>query len=81
MSASKGGAPTHPDWYHNLLAYPIVTVEANRGKYRARAIPEANGPERDRLFAQHIAVHPGIGEYPKKTSRTIPMVVLERLVA
>lgn len=76
--ASKGGAPTHPDWYHNLVANPEVTVEIGTEKYQARAVvPE--GAERDRLFDAQAAVMPGFAEYQRKTTRLIPVVVLERL--
>ena len=78
VTASKGGAPTHPGWYHNLVADPIATIEVDREKFQARA-SVADGAERQRLWDQHIAVHPGIGEYPKKTTRVIPVVVLERV--
>ena len=75
---SKGGAPTHPAWYHNLVANPEVTCEVDNQVFKARAI-EIKGPERDRLWNDHVAQLPEFGEYPKKTDRVIPMVVLERL--
>jgi deazaflavin-dependent oxidoreductase (nitroreductase family) len=78
IMASKGGAPTHPAWYHNLVAHPIVTVEVGAEKFEARA-SVAQGAERDRLFAQHAAINPGFNDYQKRTSRVIPVVVLERL--
>ncbi|MES2210470.1 MAG: nitroreductase/quinone reductase family protein [Chloroflexota bacterium] len=78
VTASKGGAPTHPGWYHNLLADPIATIEVDRKKFQARA-STADGAERDRLWLQHIALHPGIGEYPKLTTRLIPVVILDPL--
>ena len=75
--ASKGGAPSHPDWYHNLLANPQVTVEIGEETYPARAVvPE--GAERDRLFAGVVAKMSNFGEYQQNTTRTIPVVVLER---
>ena len=77
ISASKGGAPTNPAWYHNLLASPDVTVEVNNQMFAAHARIEAQGPERDRLWEAHVEDMPGFGEYPKKTDRVIPMVVLE----
>ena len=77
ISASKGGSPTNPAWYHNLLASPDVTVEVNNRVISARARIEAQGPERDRLWEAHVEDMPGFGEYPKKTDRVIPMVVLE----
>jgi proline iminopeptidase len=78
ITASKGGAPTHPGWYYNLLKDPTATVEVERETFRARASIAA-GAERERLWDQHIVVNPGIGEYPKKTDRVIPVVILERI--
>lgn len=75
---SKGGGPTHPDWYHNLLANPIVTVEQGSERFQARA-SVVTGEERDQLYARHAELMPGFAEYPKKTTRQIPVVVLERI--
>jgi deazaflavin-dependent oxidoreductase (nitroreductase family) len=75
---SKNGAPTHPGWYHNLLANPIVTLEVGTEKFQARATP-AEGAERERLWAAHVARYPGFQDYLTKTSRVIPVIVLERL--
>lgn len=79
IAASKGGAPTHPSWYSNLLANPIVTVELDSERYQARATVEAGGAERDRLYAHHAELMPGFAEYEKKTTRKIPVVLLERI--
>ena len=76
--ASKGGSPTHPDWYRNLVAHPNVTVEVGADRFEARA-RVAEGDERTRLFAAQAAIMPGFAEYQRKTSRQIPVVVLERL--
>lgn len=76
--ASKGGAPTHPDWYHNLVANPIVTVEVGTEQFQARATV-AEGEERMRLFNQMAARMPGFGEYQRKVERQLPVIVLERL--
>src|SRR5579884_258791 len=76
--ASKGGAPTNPDWYYNLLANPVVTVELGTEHFQARAAV-ATGQERERLFAQHVALMPGFAEYQHKTSRQIPVIILERM--
>ncbi|MGA2512945.1 MAG: nitroreductase family deazaflavin-dependent oxidoreductase [Candidatus Limnocylindrales bacterium] len=78
IMASKGGAPTHPAWYHNLVAHPIVTVEVGAEAFKARA-RVAEGAERNRLFAGHAAMSPAFSDYQKRTSRVIPVVVLERL--
>jgi deazaflavin-dependent oxidoreductase (nitroreductase family) len=75
--ASKGGAPTHPAWYHNLVASPTVTVEVGADRYEANAIV-AQGDERDRLFDAQATLMPNFAEYQKNTSRRIPVVVLER---
>ncbi len=75
---SKGGAPTHPAWYHNLLANPIVTVEADGETFKARA-RVTEGAERERLWAQHVAINPNFAEYQQRTARVIPVVVLERV--
>lgn len=76
--ASKGGAPTNPDWYHNLVANPIVTVELGTERFQARA-SVATGQERERLFAQHAALMPGFAKYQENTTRQIPVVILERI--
>lgn len=76
--ASKGGAPTHPDWYHNLVAHPRVTVEVGTETFDAIATV-LRGEERDRLFARHAAQYPGFAEYQAKTTRTIPVIALERV--
>jgi len=76
--ASKGGAPTHPAWYLNLVANPIVTVELGAERFRARATP-VEGTERERLYAAHAEKYPGFLDYQARTSRVIPVVLLERL--
>jgi deazaflavin-dependent oxidoreductase (nitroreductase family) len=76
--ASKGGAPTNPDWYYNLLANPIVTVELGTEKFQARATV-VEGAERERLFDQHAALMPGFAEYRQKTTRQIPVILLTRI--
>ena len=75
--AAKGGAPTNPDWYHNLLAHPEVTLEVGDETYDAIATP-LTGEERDQLYAQWAELYPQFGEYQKKTTRKIPVVALER---
>ena len=75
--ASKAGAPTNPDWYHNLIANPSVTVELGETKFEATA-HEAQGDERDRLYAAQAALMPGFKNYQDATSRVIPVIVLER---
>ena len=77
--ASKGGADTNPDWYYNLLAHPMVTVELGTEQFQARATPVTEEPERSRLYAQMVAHRPGFAEYEQKTTRTIPAILLERV--
>jgi deazaflavin-dependent oxidoreductase (nitroreductase family) len=78
--ASKGGAPTNPAWYHNILANPRVTVEVEGKRFEATAMV-AEGPERRRLYDQHAAVHPSFREYEARTDRVIPVVILQRKAA
>ncbi|TDC20767.1 nitroreductase family deazaflavin-dependent oxidoreductase [Streptomyces sp. 8K308] len=73
--ASAGGAPRHPDWYHNLVAHPRVTVEDGVFSYEAEATV-LTGDERDRLFARAVEADPGWAAYQDKTARTIPVVAL-----
>ena len=75
--ASKGGAPTNPDWYHNIAAHPDVTVEVGTETFPARAeiAPE---PERTRLFDAQAAIMPGFRDYQDNTSRVIPVVTISR---
>ena len=79
IAASKGGAPSHPAWYHNLLKHREAEVEVGTEKFKVRATPIPKGPERDRLYEAHGANFGAFRDYPKKTTRTIPVVVLERV--
>jgi deazaflavin-dependent oxidoreductase (nitroreductase family) len=76
--ASYAGAPHNPSWYHNLVAHPVVTVELGKEKFQARATVTA-GAERDRLFKQQADLLPIFNEYQQKTTRRIPVIVLERI--
>ncbi len=76
--ASAMGADKNPDWYHNLLANPAVTVETGTETYEAIAAAPV-GAARDALFAEVVAAEPGFGEYQQKTSRPIPVVTLTRI--
>jgi deazaflavin-dependent oxidoreductase (nitroreductase family) len=79
--ASKGGAPDNPAWYNNLRANPVARVEVGAAtgtetfEVRAR---EVEGEERDRIFADRVAIAPGFGDYQRNTSRQIPVMILER---
>ncbi len=77
ISASKAGAPTNPDWYYNLLAHPEVTVEVGNETFRARATV-ATGEEYQRLDILVRKLSPIHAEYQARTTRQIPLVVLER---
>ena len=74
--ASKGGAPTNPDWYHNLVANPDLEIEVGteRRKVRARV---AEGEEHDQLYAEQSKRYPQFAKYQEGTDRTIPVVILE----
>ena len=73
--ASKGGAPTHPDWYYNIVANPQVTVEVGAENFQALA-SVAEEPERTRLYNQMVEVMPGFDDYRRNTTRVIPVSVL-----
>ena len=76
--ASKAGAPTNPDWYHNLLAHPEVEVEFGEDRFDAVATP-VTGPERDRIWDEQKTAMPGFADYEKSTERIIPVVELRRV--
>lgn len=75
--ASKGGAPEHPHWYRNVAANPTVQVQIKGDRFTATA-RTAEGAERDRCWALAAAQWPNYDQYAKRTSRVIPVVVLER---
>lgn len=73
--ASKGGAPNHPRWYHNLVAHPEVQLQdgAHRGTYLAHV---ASGAEREEWWARAVAAYPDYAQYQTRTDRLIPVFVL-----
>ena len=75
--ASKGGSPTHPAWYHNLVAHPVVGVEVGDEQFEADA-SVAEGSERRRLYDLQAAMMPAFAGYELKTSRVIPVITLDR---
>jgi deazaflavin-dependent oxidoreductase (nitroreductase family) len=77
--ASKAGAPTHPDWYRNLVAAGQATIEVLTSTYQA-TVSELSGEERDSVYAEQVRRMPGFGEYAQKTEgiRTIPVLRLKR---
>jgi deazaflavin-dependent oxidoreductase (nitroreductase family) len=74
--ASKSGSPRHPDWYHNLVANPTATIEVAGTTIPVRVRITA-GDERNELFDRHVAVLPNFAAYQKRTTRQIPVLVLE----
>jgi deazaflavin-dependent oxidoreductase (nitroreductase family) len=78
LVASRGGAPEHPGWYLNLEANPEVGVQVKADKFRARA-RTAEGEERERLWKAMNEIWPHYDEYQAKTTRQIPVVVLDRI--
>jgi deazaflavin-dependent oxidoreductase (nitroreductase family) len=76
--ASKGGAPSNPDWYYNIVANPVVGVEFGSEEFQAQATVLSE-PERTEVFEKMARVYPGFSEYEEKTTRIIPVVTLSRL--
>jgi len=78
--ASKGGAPTHTDWYRNLMANPEIEVEVGTERYKVRA-RELEGDEREKIWTKQKELMHGCAEYEQKTQgiREIPVIMLERL--
>ena len=74
--ASKGGAPSNPDWFHNVRTNADVSIEVGTERHEAVA-RVAEGDERERLWTVQKKEYPGFADYEQKTSRTIPVVVLE----
>jgi deazaflavin-dependent oxidoreductase (nitroreductase family) len=74
--ASKAGAPTNPDWYHNLVANPRASIEVGDKTINVVA-HVANDETRERLWSTQKERYPGFAEYEAKTDRQIPVVVLE----
>jgi deazaflavin-dependent oxidoreductase (nitroreductase family) len=78
--ASAGGAPKHPDWYHNLVAAPTTTVEVGTETFEV-SIEELQGAERDDRWERVKQVMPGFGEYEKTANREIPLLRLRRVMS
>lgn len=73
--ASKGGAPDHPDWYKNILARRVLTVEVGTETFKVIA-KVAKEPERTRLFNKMVESFPGFNDYRRRTDRVLPVIVL-----
>jgi deazaflavin-dependent oxidoreductase (nitroreductase family) len=78
IAATKSGAPTNPDWYHNLKKHPRITVEVGTATFPVLAT-EVTGEERNELWRRLIELRPGFAAYETKTSRVFPMFRLTRL--
>jgi deazaflavin-dependent oxidoreductase (nitroreductase family) len=78
VSAAAGGAPNHPDWYHNLVADPIVTVELGAETFQARATV-SSGAERQRLGSERARTNPNFVRNQARTNREIPLIWLDRV--
>jgi deazaflavin-dependent oxidoreductase (nitroreductase family) len=75
IAATKGGAPEHPAWYHNVRGAQEIEVELF-GKRERRTVRESEGPERDRLWSRLLTLYEGYETYDQRTERTIPVIVL-----
>jgi deazaflavin-dependent oxidoreductase (nitroreductase family) len=73
--ASKGGAATNPDWFYNVSANPLVSIEVGTERYKARAMV-VEEPEWTRLYNKMVEMMPGFDDYRRKTSRKFPVIVL-----
>ncbi len=75
--ASKGGGPTNPDWYHNLVAHPTAIVEVGTETFGVDVVI-TSGEERDRLYGKQAEAYPTYAEMERRTSRKIPVVTFRR---
>ena len=75
--ASNGGSRTHPAWYRNLKANPVVDIEVGAEAFTVR-VEEVSGTERDSLWAELLAASPSLREYEAKAARQIPVLILTR---
>lgn len=75
--ASQGGAPNHPQWYHNIAAHPIVDLQDGPQPYEYDAV-EVTGAQRDLWWDRAVAAWPDYEDYARRTNRVIPVVVLTR---
>ncbi|WP_374968559.1 nitroreductase family deazaflavin-dependent oxidoreductase [Terrabacter sp. BE26] len=78
--ASQGGAPQHPQWYHNLLVHPDIELQAGTETFPVHA-RELSGEEREQWWERCVAAFPNYAEYQTKTDRLIPVFVLEQRAA
>jgi deazaflavin-dependent oxidoreductase (nitroreductase family) len=78
--ATMGGADVHPQWVRNVDANPDVEVEVGTDRFKGRATVLWEGPERDRIYAEQAKQWSQFAGYERKTERTIPVVVIDRVV-
>jgi deazaflavin-dependent oxidoreductase (nitroreductase family) len=78
LVASKGGAPAHPTWYHNLVADPLAVVIQDGPEPFDAQVRELSGPERDEWWQRAVAAYPPYAEYQTKTERQIPVLLATR---
>ena len=78
VAGTAGGAPTTPSWVFNVEAAPTVSIEVGNETFEANGEVIKQGPERDRLWAQHVVRLPWFAPYPEQSGRVIPMVRLKR---
>jgi deazaflavin-dependent oxidoreductase (nitroreductase family) len=74
VAGTAGGSKTPPAWLYNVEAHPDVTVETGNQTFPATTTVLLDGPERDRLWDQHVAALPWFADYPEQTGRLIPMI-------
>ncbi|HNB42394.1 MAG TPA: nitroreductase family deazaflavin-dependent oxidoreductase [Anaerolineales bacterium] len=78
--ASKGGAPTNPDWYYNLSANPRASIEVGNEQFEVVA-EQAEPVERERIFAMIVSLNPTFKDYENKAGRIIPLMILSPVLA
>ena len=76
--ASKGGHPSHPLWYENLVAKPLVELQVGAEVFAAHASSISEGKSYDRLWDEMVSIWPGFADYKLKTARRIPLVILTK---
>lgn len=77
--ASKGGHPSHPLWYENLISEPLVELQIGAQVFSAHASAISEGETYDRLWNEMVSIWPGFADYKLKTTRRIPLVILTKV--
>jgi deazaflavin-dependent oxidoreductase (nitroreductase family) len=78
LVASKGGAPAHPTWYHNLVADPLAVMIQDGPEPFDAQVRELSGTERDEWWQRAVAAYPPYAEYQTRTERQIPVMLASR---